>query len=59
MLSLSDGDYLAVRAGKCYVRQFEKVECRESENAYPLKEQGVYLITGGLGGISSRLPRSS
>lgn len=51
MLSLSDGDYLAVRAGKCYVRQFEKVECRESENAYPLKEQGVYLITGGLGGI--------
>ncbi len=57
ILDLADGEYIAIRDGKCYVRRFKKAEYQRNENPYPLKEQGVYLITGGLGGMGFEISK--
>ncbi|MFD1935084.1 SDR family NAD(P)-dependent oxidoreductase [Nonomuraea mangrovi] len=47
------GDVLALRGGRRWVRDFQPV--RPSEGDSGLREEGVYLITGGLGGIGLTL----
>ncbi|HYO90011.1 MAG TPA: SDR family NAD(P)-dependent oxidoreductase, partial [Pyrinomonadaceae bacterium] len=43
---------IAYRAGQRWVQIFEPVHLKEaSESLAPLRQQGVYLITGGLGGV--------
>ncbi|BAT56841.1 beta-ketoacyl synthase (plasmid) [Nostoc sp. NIES-3756] len=43
---------IAYRVHHCWVKTFESVNIAEAENkTSPLIEQGVYLITGGLGGV--------
>ncbi|GGS45867.1 hypothetical protein GCM10010156_00640 [Planobispora rosea] len=47
------GDVLALRGGRRWTREFQPV--RLSEGGSGLREEGVYLITGGLGGIGLTL----
>ncbi|WP_443096573.1 SDR family NAD(P)-dependent oxidoreductase [Pyxidicoccus fallax] len=43
---------VALRGGRRWVRDFEEVRLEEGPtSAVPLREGGVYLITGGLGGM--------
>ena len=47
----------AFRGGHKWVQQFDQVRLgRAAEDPLPLKEQGVYLITGGVGGVVWPLP---
>ncbi|HEX4445402.1 MAG TPA: SDR family NAD(P)-dependent oxidoreductase, partial [Polyangiaceae bacterium] len=54
-----DGERLvAWRADRRWVRRFERLSLPPAEpSALPLKPRGVYLITGGLGGIGSTIAR--
>lgn len=47
----SDDDIVAYRGGKRWVRIWEAVQLGRSTAANRLRRHGVYLITGGLGGI--------
>jgi phthiocerol/phenolphthiocerol synthesis type-I polyketide synthase E len=48
--------FAARRGGRRWVRRFERLEPRATDpSALPLKRGGVYLITGGLGGIGLKL----
>ncbi|RKH15658.1 SDR family NAD(P)-dependent oxidoreductase [Corallococcus sp. CA047B] len=52
LASDSEEPVVAFRSGRRWVRDFEEVRLEEGpESAVPLREGGVYLITGGLGGI--------
>ncbi len=58
ILFASADEVVALRKGQTYLPEFEKLEI----NAFPhngilLREQGVYLITGGLGGIGLELAK--
>jgi phthiocerol/phenolphthiocerol synthesis type-I polyketide synthase E len=54
--SLDTEAFVARRAGRRWVRRFERVDLPSAEAAaLPLKSHGVYLITGGLGGIGLKL----
>jgi NAD(P)-dependent dehydrogenase (short-subunit alcohol dehydrogenase family) len=57
--ALKDGEYLvARRAGRRWVRRFERIALPPAdETTLPLKSRGVYLITGGTGGIGLTLAR--
>jgi acyl transferase domain-containing protein len=54
-----DGERLAAwRAGRRWVRRFERVHAPPADPAkLPLKSRGVYLVTGGLGGIGLTLSK--
>jgi acyl transferase domain-containing protein len=54
-----DGErFTAWRAGRRWVRRTERVALPPAEPAaLPIKQRGVYLITGGLGGIGLTLSR--
>jgi acyl transferase domain-containing protein/acyl carrier protein len=48
--------FVARRAGRRWVRRFEQLDLPAADAAaLPLKSRGVYLITGGLGGIGLKL----
>jgi phthiocerol/phenolphthiocerol synthesis type-I polyketide synthase E len=48
--------FVARRRGRRWVRRFERLEPSAIDaSALPLKQGGVYLITGGLGGIGLKL----
>jgi NAD(P)-dependent dehydrogenase (short-subunit alcohol dehydrogenase family) len=50
--------FVARRAGRRWVRRYERVPLPPADpSALPLKPRGVYLITGGLGGIGLTLAR--
>jgi acyl transferase domain-containing protein len=54
--SLDSEPMVARRAGRRWVQQFERVALPPAEAAaLPIKPRGVYLITGGLGGIGLQL----
>jgi NAD(P)-dependent dehydrogenase (short-subunit alcohol dehydrogenase family) len=57
--ALGDGEQLvARRAGRRWVRRFERVTLPPADGErLPLRPNGVYLITGGLGGIGLTLAR--
>jgi len=46
---------VAYRRGHRWIPCFESLTLPESEDVTPLREEGVYLITGGLGGIGLTL----
>jgi acyl transferase domain-containing protein/acyl carrier protein len=48
---LSDDLLVGLRNGRRWRREFEAAEARPASDKPVLREQGVYLITGGLGGI--------
>jgi NAD(P)-dependent dehydrogenase (short-subunit alcohol dehydrogenase family) len=51
-------DLVALRAGRRWVPSFEKMRLEQQENQkLPLRQGGVYLITGGLGGIGQAVAR--
>ncbi|PWW07331.1 phosphopantetheine binding protein [Paenibacillus cellulosilyticus] len=52
-IALKAGYYhTALRAGDCYIQQLCPVGAMPSQlNALPIRESGVYVITGGMGGI--------
>jgi NAD(P)-dependent dehydrogenase (short-subunit alcohol dehydrogenase family) len=56
-LAAEDGeDVVARRAGRRWVRRVEKVIAPPpAPGALPLRKEGVYLVTGGLGGIGLTL----
>lgn len=43
--------YICYKYGKRYVREFEEVQGSDGNIPVPWKNQGVYLITGGLGNL--------
>ncbi|SHF81791.1 type I polyketide synthase [Streptoalloteichus hindustanus] len=47
-------DLVALRAGRRWVRQFQSLASTELPPA-PLRRGGVYVVTGGLGGVGLRL----
>jgi NAD(P)-dependent dehydrogenase (short-subunit alcohol dehydrogenase family) len=48
--------FVARRGGRRWVRRFERLKpCATDASSLPLKQGGVYLITGGLGGIGLKL----
>ncbi|MGV9302383.1 SDR family NAD(P)-dependent oxidoreductase [Nonomuraea sp. NPDC003727] len=49
------GDVLALRGGRRWVREFQPVRLAGGAGHSGLREEGVYLITGGLGGIGLTL----
>jgi acyl transferase domain-containing protein/acyl carrier protein len=49
--SNTDDEIIAYRKNIRWVQDFEQVHWEKSEDAPRLKSEGVYLITGGLGGI--------
>jgi acyl transferase domain-containing protein/acyl carrier protein len=54
--SLDTEGFVARRAGRRWVRRFERLNLPAADAAaLPLKSHGVYLITGGLGGIGLKL----
>lgn len=53
----SDRDLVALRHGRRWARAFERADLGEPAGL-PLREEGVYLITGGLGGLAQILGRS-
>jgi acyl transferase domain-containing protein len=54
--SLDTEGFVARRAGRRWVRRFERLDLPAADAAaLPLKSHGVYLITGGLGGIGLKL----
>ncbi|MHC4140253.1 MAG: SDR family NAD(P)-dependent oxidoreductase, partial [Planctomycetota bacterium] len=56
LASTAAGVPIAYRSGHRWVQSFEPARLEEpSAGAVPLREQGVYLITGGLGGIGLAL----
>ena len=56
--STDDESFVARRGGRRWVRRYERLVLRATDaTALPLKERGVYLITGGLGGIGLKLAR--
>ena len=46
---------LAVRGNLSYTQSYIKAQSENSDNELTIKEQGVYIITGGLGGIGMQL----
>lgn len=50
-LSRSDDEVVAYRGGERMVETFDKVDLRCKGIRSPLRDQGTYLITGGLGGL--------
>lgn len=42
---------VALRGGRRWLPDYESLEAVDPDTVNPLREQGVYLITGGLGGI--------
>jgi NADP-dependent 3-hydroxy acid dehydrogenase YdfG len=48
---------VAWRGGRRWVKHFEPVRLPAGEERLPVKQQGVYLITGGLGGIGLTFAR--
>jgi acyl transferase domain-containing protein len=48
-------DVIAYRGTRRLARSFEPVDLRAASDATPLREHGVYLITGGLGGLGGVL----
>jgi acyl transferase domain-containing protein len=57
--AINDGERLvARRAGRRWVRRFERLALPPADaTSLPLKPRGVYLITGGTGGIGLTLAR--
>jgi amino acid adenylation domain-containing protein len=52
----SDDRFVAYRGQHRWVRDYDAIELPAAEeNALPLRQRGVYLITGGLGGIGLAL----
>ncbi len=50
--TLGDGERLtAWRGGMRWVPQFERLALPDADGGLPLREHGVYVITGGFGGI--------
>ncbi|MGC2270045.1 MAG: SDR family NAD(P)-dependent oxidoreductase [Candidatus Acidiferrales bacterium] len=49
--TVSGESVVAYRGGERWAENFERVNLRVNPRASRLKEKGVYLITGGLGGI--------
>ena len=47
----------AWRRGRRWSKHFERVSLPPLDDRVPLKQQGVYLITGGLGGMGSTFAR--
>lgn len=48
---------IAYRKGHRWLQRFEQTYLEKTESSAPLREDGVYLITGGLGGIGLALAR--
>lgn len=46
-----------LRYGKKYVRSFVPIEFSEPQSSLPIRNQGVYVILGGAGGIGLELSR--
>lgn len=56
-LSAATGDSVALR-GRCrYVQAVEPVPLADADQAPAFRQQGVYLITGGFGGIGATLAK--
>jgi NAD(P)-dependent dehydrogenase (short-subunit alcohol dehydrogenase family)/acyl carrier protein len=52
----SQDDYISVlKDGRCWKRTFEQLEIPNTPENSHLKEHGIYIITGGLGGIGLSL----
>lgn len=51
MLHSGSQSLISFSMGKRWIRQFEKVKNLNGKKIRSIKNQGVYLITGGLGGI--------
>ncbi|MDP4501998.1 type I polyketide synthase [Nonomuraea turcica] len=49
------GDVLALRGGRRWVKEFQQVRLPDGGEGSGLRQEGVYLITGGLGGIGLTL----
>ncbi len=57
MLDLKD-DYITLRNGKRYIEEFDILNIEElPDNKLQIRSGGVYLITGGLGGIGLEMCR--
>jgi acyl transferase domain-containing protein/acyl carrier protein len=57
-LTSSQGDLVvAYRGGHRWVQSFEATPLEPADGRLPLEQRGVYLITGGLGGIGLALAR--
>jgi len=57
-LTSSQGDLVvAYRGGHRWVQSFEAAPLEPADGRLPLEQRGVYLITGGLGGIGLALAR--
>ncbi|SDL05768.1 Acyl transferase domain-containing protein [Nonomuraea maritima] len=51
----ADGDVLALRGERRWVKEFQPVSLPDGGEGSGLRQEGVYLITGGLGGIGLTL----
>lgn len=56
-LSRSDQTLVALRGAQRYVEYFHRHEIQAASEQNTLRKHGVYLITGGLGGIGMQLAR--
>lgn len=58
LLRVSPERFAAYRNGNYWVQQFNQIHCQENWISQPCwKQKGIYLITGGLGGIGFILAR--
>ena len=48
---------LAIRGGRVWRRQYRKVDLAEGNDESLIKENGIYLITGGAGGMALAIAR--
>jgi malonyl CoA-acyl carrier protein transacylase/NAD(P)-dependent dehydrogenase (short-subunit alcohol dehydrogenase family)/acyl carrier protein len=51
LTSPSPGTFAAFRKHHCWIRSFERVKLEENSSRNNFRKKGVYLVTGGLGGI--------
>ncbi len=55
LITRSTGEVAALRGNRYWEQTFEQVSLPEQTSGIALRERGVYLITGGLGGIGLAL----
>src|SRR5262249_38345111 len=55
--SMDDETFVARRGRRRWVRRYEQLPPCAPNTVSPLKQRGVYLITGGLGGIGLKLAK--
>lgn len=46
-----NGEYVQLRNENCYVREYTRAAETNTQNALPISDRGVYLITGGQNGV--------